>query len=111
MLTSLGELTGQSSSVKSGEIFHVNTLRELCSDHVKDATEKVSRATGVSSNGDFWVLHALDTIRKLESMPKNVHIAFSIGDEDVSEDKPIDKAQEALAKLKAVCQILVMDVI
>jgi len=111
LLSSLGELTGQSSSVRSGEIFHVSALRGLYSEHPKDASEKVSRATGVSSNGEFWILHALDTIRKLEGMPKNVHIAFQIDDEDESGNKSIDKAQEALAKLKAVCQTLAMDII
>jgi len=47
-------------------------------------------------------LHVLDTIRKLEGMSKNVHIAFQIDDEDESGIKPIDKAQEVLAKLKTV---------
>ena len=100
---SLGELTGQSSSVKSGETFLINALRELCSEHLEGASEKVSRVAGVSSDGEFWILHVLDTISKLEGMPKNVHIAFPVDDEDESGNKPIDKAQEVLAKLKTVC--------
>ena len=110
MLSSLGELTGQSSSVKLGEIFQINTPRKPYSERLEGADEKVSRVVGVSSNGEFWVSHVLDTIGKLEGMSKNVHIAFPVDDEDESGNKSIDKAQEALLKLKTVRQTLVMGV-
>jgi len=83
---------------------------ELCSEHYKDINEKALRVTGVSSNGEFWILHVLYTIRKLEGMPKDVHIAFPIDGEDESGNKPADKAQEALTRLKTVCQTLAMDI-
>lgn len=110
MLSSLGELTGQSSSIKSGEAFDIVTPRELCSEHLEGVSEKVSRVAGVSSNGEFWVLHVLDTIRKLDGMSKNVRIAFPIDDEDESGNKSIDTAQEAITKLKTVCRTPVMDI-
>lgn len=106
----MAELTGQSSSIKPGEVAQVNTPRELCSEHPKGTNEKASRVTGVSSNGEFWILHVLDTIRKLEGMPKNVHVAFPIDIEDESGNKPIDKAREALTRLKTVCQTLATDI-
>ncbi|KAF9653857.1 hypothetical protein BDM02DRAFT_3265026 [Thelephora ganbajun] len=84
LLSSVAELTGQSSSVKSG------------------TNEKASRVTAVSSHGELWILHVLDTIMKLEGMTKNAHIAFLIDDEAESGKKSIDKAQEALARLKTI---------
>ena len=89
----------------------INSLRELCSQHLEGTSEKVSKVVGVSSNGEFWILHVLDTIRKLEGMPKNVHIAFPIDDEDESGNKSIDRAQEALVRLKKVRRTPVMDII
>ena len=107
----MAELTGQSSSVKSGEIAHIDALRELCSEHCEDANEKASRVTGVSSNGEFWILRVLETIRRLEGMPKHVHIAFPVDDQDETGNRSIDKAQETLTILKTVCQTLAMDTI
>ena len=107
----MAELTGQNSSVKSGEIVHADALRELRSEHCEGANEKASRITGVSSNGEFWILHILETIRKLEGMSKNVHIAFPINDEDETGNKSIDKAHEALTRLETVCQAPVVDTI
>lgn len=104
----MAELTGQSSSVKSGEISHTDVLRELCSEHCEDGNEKASRVTGVSSNGEFWISRVLETIRKLEGMSKNVHIAFPVDDEDETGNRSIDKAQETLTRLNTVCQTLVM---
>lgn len=66
---------------------------------------------GVSSNGEFWVLHVLETIRKLESMPKNVHIAFSIDDEDEAGKIFTEKGQEVLTILENVCRTLAMSII
>ena len=106
----MAELTGQSSSVKSGEIVHINALHELHSEYPEGANERVSRVTGVSSSGEFWILHVLDTVRKLEGMSKNVYIAFPIGDEDGYGNKSIDKAQETLAKLKTVRKTLSMGI-
>ena len=111
LLSSVAELTGQSSSLKAGEIANIDTPRELCSEHQEGANEKTSRVTGVSSNGEFWVLHVLEIIRKLEGMSKNVHIAFPVDGEDESGNKSTNKAQETLKKLKTVCQISVVDVI
>ena len=107
----MAELTGQSSSVKSGEAAHTNAPRELYSEHFEGTNEKASRATGVSSNGEFWILHVLETIKKLEGMPKNVHIASPIDYEDEVGNKSIDKAQEALTRLKIVCRTLVIGTI
>lgn len=98
----MAELTGRSSSIKPGEIAHIDNSCELCSEHPEGAKEKPSRVIGVSSNGEFWILHVLGTIKKLEGMSKNVHFAFAIDDEDESGSKSIDRAQVALAKLKIV---------
>ena len=111
LLSSVAELTGQSSSIKSGEIPHANPPRAMCSEQCEGTNEKAPRATGVSSNGEFWILHVLETTRKLESMPKSVHLAFPIDDEDEAGNKLTDKAQETLTRLKAVCRTLAMDII
>ena len=107
----MAELTGQSSSIKSGEIAHISPPRELCSEFCEGTNEKASRATGVSSNGEFWILRVLETIRKLESMSKSVYIAFPIDDEDEAGNKFIDKAQETLTRLENVRRTLAMDII
>jgi hypothetical protein len=72
--------------------------------------EKASRITGVSSNGEFWILHVLDTIKKLETMQKQVHLAFPIDNEDESGEKIINKAREVLVRLKTVRQTLTADI-
>lgn len=69
------------------------------------------RAVGVSSNGEFWVLHVLETIRKLGSMPKNVYIAFSIDGEDEAGENFTEKGKEVLAILENVCRTLAMGII
>jgi hypothetical protein len=56
----------------------------------------------VSSNGEFWILHVLDTIKKLEGMQKKVHLAFPVDHDDESDEKPIEKAQDVLERLKTV---------
>lgn len=86
-------------------------MRVLYSEHFEGINEKASRATGVSSNGEFWILHVLETIKKLEGMPKNVHIASPIDHEDEAGNKSIDKAQEALTRLKIVCRTLIIGTI
>ena len=106
----MAELTGQSSSIKSGEISHTNPPRGLCSEFCEATNEKTARATGVSSNGEFWILHVLETIGKLEGMSKSVYIAFPIDDEDEAGNRFIDKAQETLSRLKTVRWTLVMDI-
>ena len=50
-------------------------------------------------------------IRKLESMPKSVHLAFPIDDEDEAGNKITDKSQETLTRLKTVCRALAADII
>ena len=111
MLSSVAELTGQSSPIRSGEITHTNPPRELCSEFREATNEKTSRSTGVSSNGEFWILHVLETIRRLEGMSKNVYIAFPLDDEDEAGNRFVDKAQETLARLKTVRWTLAMDIV
>lgn len=102
----MAELTGQSSSIKTGEVAHTDGPRESCSEHCKGISEKVSRAPGVSSNGEFWILHVLGTIRKLESMSKNVHIAFPIDNENEAGNNSVEKTKEVLTRLKTVRRTL-----
>ena len=107
----MAELTGQSSSIKSGGITLTNPPCELYSEFCEGMNEKASRATGVSSNGEFWILHVLETIGKLKTMTKSVYIEFPIDNEDEAGNKFIDKAQETLTRLKIVRRALAMDFI
>lgn len=107
----MAELTGQSSSIKPGEIVLVVPPHWLCSERYEGTNEKASRATGVSSNGEFWALHVLEAIRKLESMSKNVHIAFPIHGEDGTGKDSIEKGQEVLTMLDNVRWTLAMDIV
>jgi DNA polymerase phi len=111
LLSSVAELTGQSSSIKSGEITQTIPPRELYFECFEGTNEKASRATGVSSNGEFWIFARPGDDQKLESMSKNVYIAFPIDDEDETGNKLIDKAQETLTRLKTVRRMVAMEII
>lgn len=64
--------------------------------------EKTTKLGGVSSTGEFWISHALSTVRKLEATSKYITLLCPLDDEDGAGVKLVDKAEGVLEKLKTV---------